>query len=337
MSRGSQNYSTWLKNESELRCRLAQLINAPSSEDIALLKNTSEALSVVAYGLEWRANDNVVISDQEFPSNRIVWESLQPQGVEVKKAALAVPGLTPEESLMALCDRNTRVVSVSSIQYASGLRLELEVLGEFCRERGILFCVDAIQSVGAVQFNVQKAKIDFAMADGHKWMLGPEGLAFFYSTPPAREKLTLKQYGWHMVEHMGQYDRSDWAIARDSRRFECGSPNMVGIHALNASILLLLEVGMDTVEAAIAQRAGYIIDYVTANPHTSLLSSSEPARRGGIVTFKDHRRPADSLYRYLTENHVICAMRGGGIRFSPHFYTPFEKIQRALDLIAACQ
>jgi selenocysteine lyase/cysteine desulfurase len=235
---------------------------------------------------------------------------------------------------MSLCDRNTRVLSISSIQYASGLRLDLDVLGKYCRDNGIFFCVDAIQSVGAVRFDVQQAHVDFAMADGHKWMLGPEGLAFFYSSAEAREKLKLTQYGWHMVEHMGDFDRSEWSIARDSRRFECGSPNMVGIHALSASISLLLEVGMDKVEAAIAQRTAKIIDYLQASQHTNLLSNPDPSRRGGIVTFTHNTQSMASLFKHLTGHHVACAMRGGGIRFSPHFYTPMEKIEAALQLIS---
>jgi len=330
---GSMNYLAWLKVESQLRDQLKQLINASSSQDIALLKSTSEALSVVAYGLDWRAGDNVVISDEEFPSNRIVWQSLQPQGVEVRQARLNVSNKTPEESLRDLCDDRTRVLSVSSVQYASGLRLELESLGQYCRDNGILFCVDAIQSVGAVVFDVQKDHIDFAMADGHKWMLGPEGLAFFYTNPAAREKLKLTQFGWHMVEHVGDYDRADWNIAPDSRRFECGSPNMLGIHALSTSLSLLLEIGMKTVESEIHRRTGQIIDYLENHKHTTLLSSRKINRRAGIVTFRHDTFATESLYKHLTGNNVMCAMRGGGIRFSPHFYTPLEKIQKALELI----
>jgi len=330
---GSLNYPTWLAVESHLRDQLRQLINAPSSSDIALLKNTSEALSVVAYGLDWQRNQNVVISDEEFPSNCIVWESLRSQGVEVRKAKLSSVHLSPEDALISLCDRNTRIMSISSIQYASGLRLDLNTLGQYCRDHNILFCVDAIQSVGAVQFDVQQANIDFAMADGHKWMLGPEGLAFFYTSANVREKLKLTQFGWHMVEHMGDYDRSDWSIAGDSRRFECGSPNMLGIHALSASISLLLEIGISTVEAQILQRSAHITDHLRARNNITLLSVPEEKRRGGIVTFKHTRQPVESLYKLLTDNQVACAMRGGGIRFSPHFYTPMEKIQRALDLL----
>ena len=250
---GSLRYLEWLKIEADLRAKLAQLINAPSKDDIALLKNTSEALSIVAYGLDWQQGDNVVISNQEFPSNRIVWESLQAKGVEVRQVDLA-NGDSPEAALIAATDNKTHLLSISSVQYASGLRMNLEVLGEHCRTNNILFCVDAIQSIGAVEFDVQSIQADFVMADGHKWMLGPEGLALFYCRPELYERLSLKQFGWHMIEHIGDFDRLDWQPASSARRFECGSPNMLSIHALHASVSLLLEVGMPSVEAEVLKR-----------------------------------------------------------------------------------
>lgn len=333
MMYGSKNYPLWLETESQLRNQLKQLINAPSDKDIALVKNTSEALSLVAYGLHWQAGNNVVISNEEFPSNRIVWQSLHSQGVEVRQADLKNPNQSPEASLIKLCDNNTRVLAVSSVQYASGLRLDLETLGKFCRANDILFCVDAIQSVGAVVFDVQKDLIDFAMADGHKWMLGPEGLAFFYTHPQVREKLKLTQFGWHMVEHAGNFDLDEWNIAPDSRRFECGSPNMLGIHALSASLSLLLETGMDTVESEIHRRTNRIIEYLSDHKNVTIVSNKALNRRAGIVTFNHDTYATESLYKLLNDNNVMCAMRGGGIRFSPHFYTPLEKIQQALNLI----
>jgi cysteine desulfurase/selenocysteine lyase len=184
---GSRHYPEWLQVEQRLRERLARIINAQSADDIALLKNTSEALSVVAYGLDWRPGDNVVITNQEFPSNRIVWESLQRFGVELRAADLS-HGETAEDAMMALADERTRLVAVSSVQYGTGLRMDLPRLGGFCRAHRILFCVDAIQSVGALRFDVQAMQADFVAADGHKWMLGPEGLALFYCRAELQEQ-----------------------------------------------------------------------------------------------------------------------------------------------------
>lgn len=328
---GSQNYLQWLEHETELRNMLATLINAPSSDDIALLKSTSEGLSVVAHGLNWRAGDNVVISDQEFPSNRIVWESLSRYGVEVKKVDLHSTD-TAESSLIAACDDRTRLLAISSVQYASGLRADLTRLGQHCQQNNILFCVDAIQSIGALQFDVQEYQADFVMADGHKWMLGPEGLALFYCRAELRDQLQLHQYGWHMVEHAHDFSRSDWQAANDARRFECGSPNMLGGYALHASLSLLLEAGMQAVEKRVLERTEFLFQQITASRHLQLISTDETGRYAGIVTFCHDHVEAGALYPWLMSRGVMCALRGGGIRFSPHFYTPLNTIESAIQL-----
>ena len=328
---GSKNYLKWVEHESELRSMLATLINAPSSNDIALLKSTSEALSVVAHGLDWNAGDNVVISDQEFPSNRIVWESLSSYGVELNQVDLS-SAKSPEVALINACDDHTRLLAISSVQYATGLRMDLPMLGEFCRQHQIFFCIDAIQSIGALQFDVQQYKADFVMADGHKWMLGPEGLALFYCRAELREQVKLHQYGWHMVEHAHDFTRTDWEPAKSARRFECGSPNMLGVHALRASISLLLEVGMSSVEQNLLERTEFVFNEINRSDNLQLVSQTEAGRFAGISTFSHNSADPELLYRWLMSKGVMCAPRGGGIRFSPHFYTPLSTIKSAVHL-----
>ncbi len=328
---GAKNYARWQDKERELRKQFKDLLNAASPDDIALVKNTSEALSFVAYGLDWRAGDNVVTSSEEFPSNRIPWESLKAQGVELRQADIDTED--PEQALFQQVDKHTRLITVSSVQYATGRRMHLEKIGAFCRKRNLLFCVDAIQSLGAFQSDVQCWQADFVMADGHKWLLGPEGLGVFYSTPTARDRLSLTQYGWHMVEKAGDYDNPGWEIAASARRFECGSPNMLGIHALGASLSLLLEVGLDAIEARVLDNARYLIDKILAEPMLTLLSPTHPAQRSGIVTFKPTQADSQALFHFLRQQNIICAHRGGGIRFSPHFYTSKEALERALDAV----
>ncbi|VFN02605.1 MAG: Selenocysteine lyase/Cysteine desulfurase [Candidatus Kentron sp. G] len=338
---GAIRYGDWLQAEARLRERFRALIDAPSVEDIALLKNTSEGLSVVAHGLDWRAGDNIVITDQEFPSNRIVWESLSGQGVEIRQAAIPVTPFeeAPEAIIERTCDGNTRLVSVSSVQYGTGLRMDLARIGAFCRREGILFCVDAIQSLGALSLDVQAIGADFLAADGHKWMLGPDGIALFYCREELRDRLTLRQYGWRMVEEPFDFDNRDWRVASSARRFECGSPNTLGIHALGASLSLLLEVGMEEVERGVLQNSAYLIAAIAGNEAGNgglrLLSPAavihDPARRGGIVTFGARDREPRELFQALKAAGIACALRGGGIRFSPHFYTPREQLKIAME------
>lgn len=332
---GSKNYLQWVEKETELRKMLATLINAPSHADIALLKNTSEGLSVVAHGLPWQSGDNVVISDQEFPSNRIVWESLQQDGVTVRQVDLGRDE-SPEQALINACDEKTRLLAISSVQYATGLKMDLVKLGAHCRSNNILFCVDAIQSIGAHRFDVQACQADFVMADGHKWMLGPEGLALFYCRAELREQLKLHQYGWHMVEHAHDFSRRDWQPAANAQRFECGSPNMLVAHALHASISLLLEVGMETIESLIRNKVAQLFALLEQNEHLSIISDQADDRYAGIVTFRHQQIEADTLYQTLMKQSVMCASRGGGVRFSPHFYTPTKKLEEAVKLVISC-
>lgn len=330
-TRGAAAYPQWLEVERSLREKGRQLLNAASADDIALLKNTSEALSVVAHGFPWREGDNVVISDEEFPSNRIVWQSLDRYGVQVREIPLRGRD-DPEQALLDGADGRTRLLSISSVEYASGLRLDLARLGAACRRRGIALCVDAIQGLGVFAHDVEAMHIDFLMADGHKWLLGPEGLALFYCRPAWRERLRLYQYGWHMVEHHFDFDRREWAPAAGARRFECGSPNMLGIHALEASLSLLLEAGIPRIEARVLEASEYLFEAIRASRHLELRTDPRPGRYAGIVVFRHRHRSAEALHEALRRQNVICAARGGGVRFSPHFYTPHEHLRRAVAL-----
>lgn len=331
MTLGARDYPQWLAVETRLRARLTRMLNAPTSADIALVKNTSEALSFVAFGLDWKPGDQIVISDEEFPSNRVVWEALEPKGVEVIQVSLK--GDDPEGALLAACGPKVRLMAISAVQYASGLRLDLRRLGEGCEERGVLLCIDAIQQLGAMPFDVQQYRCAFAMADGHKWLLGPEGLGVFYCRSDLRPTLKLHEYGWHMLEHAGDYDRTDWQPARSARRFECGSPNLLGAMALEASLSLLEEVGMTEVGQALAQRLDQLQEGLSAMPGVRLLSPTDPVRRAGIMTFTLDGVDNADLFERLKAEQIVCALRGGGVRLSPHFYTRPDVIEQTLTVI----
>jgi len=211
--------------------------------------------------------------------------------------------------------------------------MNLGLIGEFCKSHGILFCIDAIQSLGAMRFDLQQIQADFVMADGHKWMLGPEGLAVFYSNADTRDRLHLNQYGWHMIEDAGNFDIKNWSTAKNARRFECGSPNMLGIYALNASLSLLLELEMVYVEKEILKRSEYLIEIIKTEPELELITPINNGRYAGIITFRRRGVESEPLYQYLMKNRVVCASRSGGIRLSPHFYTPYEQLDQAIEWV----
>ncbi len=329
---GAQYYPKWLAVERQLKKQLAQLIHAPSDDDIALLKNTSEGLSLIAYGIAWQPGDEIIISDQEFPSNRIVWESLGSKfGVVLRQ--VSINGPDPESAIAQQITPRTRLLSISSVQYGSGFKMDLARLGALCHQHRVLFCIDAIQSLGCESFDAQAYQADFVVADGHKWMLGPEGTALFYARPQAREQLQLLQYGWHMVAEPGDYDQQAWEPHPGAQRFECGSPNMLGIHALQASTELILEIGVTTIQHELNLRIDYLSkELAKLTPNLSILTPPEPFRRAGILTFQINGLNHSQLHRQLMNKQVICAQRAGGIRFSPHFHTPYSALEQALAI-----
>jgi selenocysteine lyase/cysteine desulfurase len=329
---GAKNYPQWTQRETGLREKLRQLINAPSIDDIALLKSTSEGLSFIAYGLPWENGDNIVLPAGEFPSNRVVWESLNQLGVEVRLVEIN-DCEQPELRLIEAMDDNTRLISCSSVQYSNGLCLDLEQLGFACRERGILFCVDAIQSLGARRFDVAAVKADFVVADGHKWMLGPEGVALFYCSEALRTSLKLHEYGWHMLKRPGDFSRAEWEIVDSAQRFECGSPNTLGVVALDASLEVLLSAGMEHVENTVLSHSAHLLEELGKIRGIELLTPREDARHAGIVTFRHQSLAAESIYQAMMQAGIVCAARGGGVRLSPHFHTSEQQLDQALRWI----
>jgi len=328
---GSQRYANWIETEALLRSQLKQLINADSTDEIAILKNTSEGLSVIAQGINWSAGDNIIIPAGEFPSNRIVWQALAEQGVETRLINIDDTDCA-EKHLIAAMDANTKLVSCSSVQYASGLMLDLAIVGKACREHNSLFCVDAIQSLGAIQFDVNAVQADFVVADGHKWLCAPEGTALFYCRQNVMSQLQLKQHGWRMVDNPLDFKQTDWQPAKTAQRFECGSPNMMGIAALSCSLGLLLDIGLEKVETQVLTNTQYLFEQLSTLENIEILTNQTTGKYAGIVTFQRTDVDNERLYEYLQNNGVICALRGG-IRFSPHFHTSMQTIDSAIDYV----
>ncbi|HKJ87410.1 MAG TPA: aminotransferase class V-fold PLP-dependent enzyme, partial [Gammaproteobacteria bacterium] len=284
---GSLHFPDWQETDRVLRERLCRLMHAPGSENIALVPNTSAGLSLVAAGLDWRPGDNVVITDSEFPSNRMPWEALADRGVEVREARCTPAGEAGcEGNLLALVDERTRVVSVSSVQFGTGRALDLERIGGELANTPTAFCVDAIQSLGAFPVDVERIHADFLAADGHKWLLGPEGLGVFYCASDWLERLRLHQWGWHMAEPFGDFDAREWHPAPTARRFEPGTPNTPSNHALEASLSLLEEAGIDRVAERVRQRVGYLIEGMGDQPGVEFVSPTDPGLRAGILTVR---------------------------------------------------
>lgn len=326
---GAMHYPAWDALVGEVRQRLAELLNATPGE-IALTKNTSEGLSLVAAGVDWRPGDNVVVGAQEFPSNRLVWESLKKRfGVDVRLADLQASS-SPEDALIASMDADTRLLAVSSIQFSDGRRMDLVALGEACRKRKALFCIDAIQSLGAAPFDARAVGADFVCADGHKWLLAPEGTGVLFCRQDLLSTLKLSQYGWRMNADPYDYEASQSQHATDAQRLECGSLNHLGLHAMHASLGLLLEVGLELVHRGVQSKIDYLLEHADPALFESV-TPVDPEKRGGIVTLRPLKVEPVSVFAHLKQQRVFCAMRAGGVRLSPHFYTTREHLDYALE------
>jgi selenocysteine lyase/cysteine desulfurase len=255
----------WHRQIEQLRTLAAGLINA-TREEIALVKNTSEGLAIVASGVNWNAGDRIVTSAVEYPSNAYPWIDLSKRlGTELvcvpeRVRADGARVIDLDELLAAADHPRTRMVTLSHVEFGSGFRNDLAAIGRFCRQRGILFCVDAIQSLGVLPLNAQAMNIDFLSADGHKWLLGPEGAGIFYCRRELIEQTHPPLIGWMNVVGALDFDHIDFRLRPDAGRFECGSFNVPGFLGLKASIELLREAGL----AAVTQRVKILTDRLAA-------------------------------------------------------------------------
>jgi selenocysteine lyase/cysteine desulfurase len=327
---GMAGMKAWQRATDRTRKLAARLIGSRPSE-IAFVKNTSEGISTVANGLAWRPGDNVVTADREFPANVYPWLNLNTKGVETRRVS-EVDGRIPLEDLLGAADERTRLVSISSVEFASGFRHDLKAIGDFCKPRGILFLVDAIQSLGAFRLDVADAGIDFISADAHKWLLGPEGTGIFYCSRRGLKNLQVVNLGWANVVNPTDFLSYDLTLLPDARRFENGTLNTVGVYALKACFELIQQAGIERIE----NRVLSLTDRLSAGLEEKgyeLVSSRREGEKSGIVAFRHPAHSPESLYRRLFDASIVGAVRGGCCRLSPHFYNTEDEIDRILNVL----
>ena len=328
---GAVNVETWVETAEMCRSVAAQLINADSTE-IAFMKNTTQGILIAANGIDWREGDNVVTTAVEFPANVYPWWSLKERyGVETRMAPER-EGRIHLDDIVAAIDERTRVVTISHVEFASGYRNDIKTLGKICRERDIWFVVDAIQSLGAIEVDVKSSYVDILAADGHKWLLAPEGAAIFYCADEKRERLINTNVGWSSVVNPRDFLNYDLTQKPDATRFEEGSYNSVGLYGLNAAIELLLEVGVSTIETHILQLTIALIEGLESKGYRVITPKAD-SERAGIVVFESDQHTPIELYELLHEQKIITAERGSGLRVSPHFYNTESEITHLLEVL----
>lgn len=329
---GSEGNPALRERVGPLKEKLARLINA-SADEIALVRNTVEGLATVAAGIVWRAGDNVVTDDIEFPANVYPWLNLESRYGVTTKLVPARDGRVLAEDLIAACDDRTRVITVSFVQFSNGYRADVERLGAFCRERGILFCVDAIQGLGPLCIDVQGYQIDFLASGGHKWLLGPIGAGFLYVRQEVQSEVWPAEIG-HMgvLQNTDKYTEYNLTYRPNAEKFEGGVPNYLGVFGLNASLDLFHSVGPERIEAGVLELTDHLCEALPGLG-CRLLSHRAPGEKSGTVTFISERESSPALFERLMRAGIIVSLREGAIRVAPHFYNTHEEIDRLLAVL----
>ena len=313
----------------------SQLLNCQSDE-VALVGPTSLALSFVAAGLNFRKGDNILIYYDDYPSNVYPWMALAARGIEVRLLNTRGLGAIRPVDVMGQVDENTRLVALASCHFISGFRLEHQGIGKFLRERGILFCLDAIQTLGAFPTTVED--VDFLAADAHKWLLGPCGAGILYVRHELQEKLNPPIYGWHNVRSPDFVAQEQIIFRSGAVKYEAGTQNLVGLVGLIAAMELALEIGVENISAELLRKRAWLVPALQAKGFTVLNAETKTENASGIVSFYQSGNDLAALNQKLADAGIIASLRTNRagqnfIRLSPHFYNTAAELQRVLELL----
>ncbi|MEX2308693.1 MAG: aminotransferase class V-fold PLP-dependent enzyme [Pirellulales bacterium] len=333
---GNPVWPDWVKGVEEMRRTAAEMIGAHPDE-IALVGNTTAGISLVAEAIDWRPGDNVVTLADEFPSNVYPWFNLADRGVETRRVPTDVSGRLNLERLAEACDERTRVVTVSWVGFATGYRHDVKRIASIAHERGAWMFLDAIQGLGAFPLDVNETGIDFLAADGHKWMLGPEGAGIAYLRREHLEKLRPSGVGWHSVVPGQDYTHIELNLRPTAARYEGGSQNNAGMLALGASLKLLIDLGIETLAASVLDITDRACERLT-EIGTKIVSDRRMDHRGGeqrsgIVAFELPGRDPMAVKRHCLRQQVVFGCRAGRLRISPHAYNNEEDLDRLIEAL----
>ena len=328
VARGSMGSSAWWARAAEARARTAELIGASPGE-IAFVKSTSHGLALVAEGIDWRPGDEVAVASAlEYPSNVYAWKHLADRGVAVREMRVTDGAVTPESVEEAIGPR-TRLVAVSSVQFASGYRTDLDAIGTLCRDRDVLFVVDAIQQAGAFPIDVKTSAIHAMAACSHKWMLGLVGIGFLYVDRDLLPNLRPPLVGWHSVEDPFAFDGRRFELRTDASRLEEAAPPFPMVYGLGAAVETLLEAGVADTAAhikALLDRAAEALEVIGCEV------SPAPEHRAGILMVKP-AADVDALAEACRERNIAVSVRRGRLRLSAHLYNNEDDIDAFVDLL----
>jgi selenocysteine lyase/cysteine desulfurase len=313
----------------------ARLLNCQEDE-VAFVGPTSLALSFVASGLKFRKGDSLLIYHDDYPSNVYPWMALAEQGVEVRLLKTRGLGIIRPKDVMGQVDENTRLVALASCHFVSGYRLDHAAIGRFLRERKILFCLDAIQTLGAFPTTVEY--VDFLAADAHKWLLGPCGAGLLYVRRDLQPTLNPPIYGWHNVRCPNFVAQEQIEYRHGSKKYEAGTQNLLGLVGFLTALESVLEIGVDNIARELLRKRAWLVPALQAKGLTVLSAEAPPENASGITAFFQPGKDLAELHAKLMRANIITSLRTdrtgqGYLRLSPHYYNTDAELQKVVELL----
>lgn len=330
---GRPSFDDWEALADDCRERFARLIGC-APDEVAFVRNTSHGLSLPAAGLDWRPGDRVAAAvSVEYPSNAYPWMDLAERGVaELDVIPANEDGTVTMDAAARTLRPETRVLAVSSAQYATGAVTDLGGLGELCRDRGVLLCVDGIQTVGALPLDVKEAGIHFLSADSHKWMLGMMGIGAVFVDRSVVGRIHPPLVGWRSTTDNFNFDRVHYELLADAGRFEEGSLAYPLIAGFGAALELLEEAGIDRIASHVS---ALVADLADRLERLGCETAPDPGERRHILTFRHPEVAGELLEEGLADAGVVVSLRRGRIRVSPHLYNTIEEMEIVADAVRA--
>jgi selenocysteine lyase/cysteine desulfurase len=311
---------------SETKQLISGLINC-TTDRIAFTDNTTNGLNILAQGIDWQKGDRVLLNDAEFPANVYPFLNLIRKGVEVDFVK-SNNGIVTAEDILGSIKSGCRLISVSQVQFLSGYRIDLEMIGNYCRQNDIIFSVDGAQGLGAVILDVEKFCIDFLSCGSQKWLLGLEGLAFIFINKKLQDRINVPMAGWLGVKDAWNLLDYNLEFRESASRFQPGTINTIGTYALHASLTMLKKYGNKQIEDSVLNNSEHFINNLNQIGINPVLNNIDKNNIAGIVSFK--AKEGEKLFNLLNDKNIICTFRADHLRFSPHFYNSIDEIDKVV-------
>lgn len=330
---GSVNYAEWIKTKNRARALAAEMLKV-RPEQVAFMRNTSDGFATVANGIDWAEGENIVTFEREFPANFYAWRRMRDIfGIELRLCPERAGGRIDLDEFISLIDANTRLVSISIVQFASGFRADLERIGRAARENDALFAVDIIQAFGTMPFDLPAQYVDIASGASHKWLCAPEGCGMLYLSDRARERIEPSLVGWISVEEPWDFEDREQDWKPNALAWETGTGSASLFYGLEQSLKLLNETGVDKIENYLEELSDYLCELL-AGKNYEIVSSRKKDEKSQIVCLKPLGEwSSNEIAERLQNENIIVSPRGERLRIAPHFFNNREDIERLIGVL----